>query len=175
MNDLDSKIRCALWRLINPLTKEDQQKELRMFSIKIILVATDFSAASDLALRYGRAMAETFGANLRVLHVCDDPILFADTTSDEYRDQTMRNCLEELQENVRQVTGDSENLELLTKCGSAATEIVYYAKDENIDMIVMGSHGRSAMASMLLGNVAEHVVRHSPCPVTTVRSPEHDF
>ena len=68
-----------------------------------------------------------------------------------------------------------KDVKVVTLCGSAATELIDYAHGEEIDLIVMGSHGRSAMASMLLGNVAEHVVRHSPCPVMTVRSPEHDF
>ena len=146
-----------------------------MFEIKKILVPTDFSAASDLALRYGYEMAKTFDAKLTVLHVADDPILFAETTSDEYRAETVQESDAKLQANVRTVLGEIEGIELLSKCGSAATEIVEYGKTQSIDMVVMGSHGRSAMASMLLGNVAEHVVRHSLCPVMAVRSPEHDF
>ncbi len=146
-----------------------------MLKIQKILVPTDFSAASDLALRYGHEMAKTFDAQLTVLHVADDPILFAETTSDEFRAQTSQKSAAKLEENVQQVLGETKGIELVVKCDSAANAIVYFAKDEGTSMLVMGSHGRSAMASMLLGNVAEHVVRHSPCPVLAVRSPEHDF
>jgi len=146
-----------------------------MFEIKTILVPTDFSAASDLALRYGHELAKAFQAHLTVLHVTDDPVLFAPTTSDEYRARKISESNARLAENIRQVLGTGEEVEMVSTCNSAATEIVDFAKKRQMDMLVMGSHGRSAMASMLLGNVAEHVVRHSPCPVVTVRSPEHDF
>ncbi len=146
-----------------------------MLKIQKILVPTDFSAASDLALRYGHEMAQSFGAQLTVMHIVDDPILFAATTSDEFREETTRKNAIKLEENVRQEIGDVTGIELVTKCESAATEIVDFAKEQNMDMLVMGSHGRSAMASMLLGNVAEHVLRHSPCPVVAIRSPEHNF
>ena len=56
-----------------------------------------------------------------------------------------------------------------------ADEIVQYAKAAGIDLIVMGTHGRGAMAHLLVGSVAETVVRTAPCPVLTVRHPEHEF
>ncbi len=146
-----------------------------MLQLKKVLVPTDFSAASELALRYGKEMAKTFQAKLYVLHVADDPILFAVTTSDEYRAKAISASNEKLEKLVRSSVGDVKQVELLSKCGSTASEIVDFAKDEQMDLVVMGSHGHGAMASMLLGNVAEHVVRHSPCPVMTVRSPEHEF
>lgn len=146
-----------------------------MFEIKKILVPTDFSAPSNLALRYGHGLAQAMGAQLTVLHVADDPVLYAGTTSDEYRAQTMSDSDARLVKSIQEVLGDGEGIEIVSKCGSAATVIVEYAHDIKFDLIVMGSHGHSAMASMLLGNTAEHVVRHSPCPVMAVRSPEHDF
>ena len=59
--------------------------------------------------------------------------------------------------------------------GGAYIEIVRYAKERDIDLIVMGTHGRGFMAHMLMGSVAEKVVRKAPCPVLTVRHPEHEF
>ena len=59
--------------------------------------------------------------------------------------------------------------------GDPATEIARYAQDANMDLIVMGTHGHSGLAHMLLGSVTEKVVRKSPCPVLTVRHPEHEF
>src|SRR5207302_3469836 len=63
----------------------------------------------------------------------------------------------------------------LTLTGSPFVEIVRYAKEQNIDLIVLGTHGRGPIAHMLLGSVAEKVVRKAPCPVLTVRHPEHEF
>ena len=146
-----------------------------MLEIKRILVPTDFSAASELALRYGQEMAKTFGATLNVFHVADDPVLFAATTSDKYRSEAIGKSNKMLEDMLSGSLDKVEDVQFSSKCGTAATEIVDYAKDTQIDLIIMGSHGHSAIASMLLGSVAEHVVRHSPCPVMTVRSPQHEF
>lgn len=64
---------------------------------------------------------------------------------------------------------------LVTKRGKPFIEIVCYAKSEEIDLIVMGTHGRGPIAHMLMGSVAEKLVRQAPCPVLTVRHPEHEF
>ena len=53
--------------------------------------------------------------------------------------------------------------------------ILRYAKEQQIDLIVMGTHGRGAVSHLLIGSVAENVVRKAPCPVLTIRHPEHDF
>jgi nucleotide-binding universal stress UspA family protein len=64
---------------------------------------------------------------------------------------------------------------LVTETGPPFLAIVHYAKRESIDLIVMGTHGRGAMAHLLIGSVAENVVRKAPCPVLTVRHPQHEF
>lgn len=63
----------------------------------------------------------------------------------------------------------------LVNGNSEFVEIVRYAREQNIDLLVLGSHGRGPIAHLLLGSVAEKVVRHAPCPVLTVRHPEHEF
>ena len=64
---------------------------------------------------------------------------------------------------------------ILRTSNAPAAAIADYAKEERIDLIVMGTHGRGAIAHLLLGSVAERVVRSAPCPVLTVRSPEREF
>jgi len=82
---------------------------------------------------------------------------------------------ERLQNLLTEVDRDRFKAELVTRRGSPFVEIVRYAKDRDIDLIVMGTHGRGPIAHMLLGSVAEQVVRKAPCPVLTVRHPEHEF
>jgi len=144
-----------------------------MIVLKSVLVATDFSPPSQAALNYGRALARTFGASLHVVHVAEnffmrstppDPhavvaaklrMLRAQLTDDDWT--TLR---------ARRVVKVSD---------SPAESIVEYARTEGVDLIVMGTHGRSAVSQLLVGSVAESVVRRAPCPVLTVRHPEHEF
>ena len=151
-----------------------------MIVLKHILIPTDFSEPSYSAVKYGRALAESFGAALHVLHVVEDPVLYA-PTSEGY--VPFPNFQEEMEKNAQEWLGkvltaaDRERFQarLVTRRGSPFVEIVRYAKSENIDLIVMGTHGRGPIAHMLLGSVAEKVVRKAPCPVLTVRHPEHEF
>lgn len=151
-----------------------------MIALKRILVATDFSEASEAALKYGRALAEAFNASLDVLHVMEDPFIYAPTSEGymppphfyEEMETATRDRLNKL------LTGaDREKLhaQLVSKQGSAFVEIIRYARQNDIDLIVMGTHGRGPIAHMLMGSVAEKVVRKAPCPVLTVRHPEHEF
>jgi len=151
-----------------------------MIALKRILVATDFSEASEAAVRYGRALAEAFGASLDILHVMEDPFVYAPTSEGylpppqffEEMDSSARERLEQVLPPADRAKLDAR---LVIKKGSPFVEIVRYAKNENSDLIVMGTHGRGPIAHMLMGSVAEKVVRKAPCPVLTVRHPEHEF
>ena len=153
-----------------------------MIALKNILVATDFGPASDSALRYGRALARGFGAKLHVLHVTENVFLKA---VDGYGYVGIPASLqEEIEEAGRIRTEallDAEDREELNAVAATVTSnnpavaIVDYARAHAIDLIVLGTHGRGAVAHMFMGNVAERVVRTSPCPVLTVRCPEHEF
>jgi nucleotide-binding universal stress UspA family protein len=84
------------------------------------------------------------------------------------------------QRHLRERVSDEDRQDLRAKVtvvthNSPAVAIADYAKQHAIDLIVLGTHGRGAVAHMLLGNVAERVVRIAPCPVLTVRDPEHEF
>jgi len=153
-----------------------------MIALKKILVATDFSEPSDAALAYGRELARTFGASLTVLHVVDniltraygtDGVVLADPELQrEIETSAQRQVDSLLFEEDRQALG-AVGLVITSTSPSAA--IVTYAHDASVDLIVMGTHGRGAIAHLLMGSVAERVVRIAPCPVLTVRHPEHDF
>jgi len=152
-----------------------------MLSIKTVLVPTDFSDASESALNYGKAMAEAFGASLHVLHVMED--LLAHAWAAEVYVASMPNLRDEIERESRQRLGTMLTPEDVTRlraeialvAGNPFIEIIRYAKANNVDLIVMGTHGRGPIAHMLLGSVAEKVVRKSPCPVLTVREAQHEF
>jgi len=143
-----------------------------MIVLKNVLVATDFSAASDAALMYGRALARRFGATLHLLHVADNPFL-RPTIADPYAlaSATDRLLHERLTEDDR-AGGARAVMKTSDRPPDTITE---YARTSAIDLIVMGTHGRGAMSRLLVGSVAERVVRTAPCPVLTVRQPEHEF
>ena len=144
-----------------------------MILLKQILVATDFGEASEVALTYGRALAHTFGASLHLVHVMENPFLRS-TAADPaaLKAAAARHLGERLTDHDRAALHANAVLET---SDNPADEIVKYAKTHTIDLIVMGTHGRGAVAQLLVGSVAERVVRTAPCPVLTVRHPEHEF
>src|ERR1017187_4328722 len=153
-----------------------------MLRIKNILVATDFSECSDAALTYGRALARTFGARLHVLHVVE--MLRADGFTVGGYVTAIPQLQAELEESERQrlesLVSDDDRHSLgartaLKSVDTPAHAVVEYAKNENIDLIVVGTHGRRGISHVVMGSVAEKVVRTALCPVLTVRHPEHEF
>ena len=139
--------------------------------VKEILVPIDFSDVSGAALEFAKVIAEKFEAELHVLHVDDDPILNAPTTSDEYRDELKAKLLAKL--NALFTDADRERFHVVpvVRCGMATQTILDYVTESNVDLIVMGAKGRSALANMLLGSVAESLMQKAQCPVVTVRKP----
>jgi nucleotide-binding universal stress UspA family protein len=151
-----------------------------MIALKRILVPTDFSETSLSAIRYARALAEAFGASIDYLHVVEDAALYG-WTGDGYipdlnglREGLRKGAQTQLEKIVSECGGKSGG-KTVTKYGNPFLEIVRYAKEYEIDLIILGTHGRGAIAHMLMGSVAEKVVRKAPCPVLTVRHPEHEF
>jgi nucleotide-binding universal stress UspA family protein len=159
-----------------------QKSEAAMILLKNILVATDFSEPSDAALAYGRELARTFSAQLVVLNVTDnimarayggDGFVFSDPLLQQDVEAAARKQADAL-------LSDEDRDQLRAKAlvltsNTPAFAIVDYARANNVDLIVMGTHGRGAVAQLLMGSVAERVVRTAPCPVLTVRHPEHEF
>ena len=150
-------------------------------ALKRVLVATDFGAASERALAYGRELARTFGAKLRVLHVVENvaaryatEVAFVDFPDLQVKVE------EAAQKRVNGLLTDDDRKTLeatavIVTSNSPATAIVEYAATEPTDVIVVGTHGRGTVAHFFMGSVAERVVRTAPCPVLTVHAAEHDF
>ncbi len=141
-----------------------------------VLVPTDFTAASDAALTCGRRLAAGFGASLHLLHILDDfsgaAALGAEFhVMDPPEARTAR--VTDAQERLAHRMGahDTEAASATTEVivGRSAETIVKYAAEGGFDLIVMGTHGRRGIAHLLMGSVAEHVIRHASCPVMTVR------
>jgi len=154
-----------------------------MIRLAHIVVATDFSEPSRAALDYGRELARAFNANLSVLHVAEN-LLTTMMTPDGSLASTLPDLQHDVEESARErVTAllsakDHQELgaKAVTLTSSApAFAIVEYARKAGVDLIVMGTHGRSGLGHLLMGSVAERVVRMAPCPVLTVRHPEHEF
>ena len=152
-----------------------------MILVKNILVPTDFGEASDVALAYGREFAMRFGATLHVVHVAEQIFLNAGAESyasmaPDLQDELEASARARLDELLIDSDGSGPpTTRALLTTSSPAYAIVNYAREHNIELIVMGTHGRGALAHLVMGSVAERVVRTAPCPVLTVRHPEHEF
>ena len=146
-----------------------------MISIRRILVPTDFSDCALPAVRYAAELADKFSAELILLHVVPDAVL-------ALPDAVMPTPapvadLHDLTESGKQGLANliaAEKLEARrprseVRIGSPATEIVAAAKDLHADLVCVATHGRGGLARVILGSVAEMVVRQAPCPVLTVR------
>jgi nucleotide-binding universal stress UspA family protein len=154
-----------------------------MIALKNILVATDFSEPSDAALAYGRELARGFGAALTLVHVVENALTRAygvEGGAMMINPELQRQLEAGAQDRVDREIYD-EDRKLLQATGVVlvsnmpAAAIVSFARDARIDLIVMGTHGRGGMAHLFMGSVSERVVRTAPCPVLTVRHPEHEF
>ena len=151
-----------------------------MIALKQILVPTDFSEASTIAVRYAKALAEAFDASLHLMHVQEDPFLLSAAPEGFYPPAGFYEDMEKaanakLEQVLIQAELGRAQTTVVARKGSPFVEIIRYARELEIDLIVMGTHGRGPIAHMLLGSVAERVVRKAPCPVLTVRHPEHEF
>jgi len=150
-------------------------------SIKNIMCPVDFSDSSNHALRYAVALAETHGANLCLLHVVQPPMIAL--PGDPMIPETSSEALEEITEASQQrldglaktICQSLPQVTAQIATGAPFLEIITSARIQDIDLIVIGTHGRTGLAHVLIGSVAERVVRKAPCPVLTVKHPEHEF
>lgn len=154
---------------------EDREGTIMTPDIKRILVPLDFSANSTRALDYAHGMAVEFNAVIHLVHVCEVPSMLTasmDAYALAYTDWSQRLGEEanaQLMREAARLTGVPVTTEVLF--GNAASSIIEAASANQADLIVMGTHGHGAMMHMMMGNVAERVVRGAPCPVLTVREP----
>jgi nucleotide-binding universal stress UspA family protein len=134
-----------------------------------ILVPIDFSPPSDAALAYARIFARAFGSTLHLLNVTGPTFLRAIVANPADREIAILNRLDDrLTDEDR---GQFRAVTAVEQSDAPADEIIRYARLRDIELIVMGTHGRTGVSHFLLGSVAETVVRTAPCPVLTLRDP----
>lgn len=145
-------------------------------TLRQILVPTDFSNEARSAFAYGAALADTFKAKLHVLHVLQrivsPPEVPLQLESRQLEEAVEATAWDQLR---RLFDGDEvaqRRATLAIEWGLPAPEITRYAQEHEIDLISMGTHGRGGLRRLLLGSVAESVVRGAPCPVLTIHHAE---
>ena len=140
-----------------------------MFAIRTILHPTDFSERSDCAFHLACSLARDHGARVIVLHVFPPPVVHGEVVArrqpDGYEDRLWAD-LRRIRPPDPKVAVEHRLLE-----GEPAKAILHAARDGGCDLIVMGTHGRTGLRRVLMGSVAEEVVRLAPCPVLTVNQP----
>lgn len=158
-----------------------------MIKLDSILLPTDFSDCAREAAGHAFALAEQFNADLHLLHVSHDvstqlPDFGMGLAFPAYVENLPERIQKQEEEAIRQLTeltpdgwSEQHGVTIAVKRGQPFVEIIRYAREHAADLIVIGTHGRSALAQVLLGSVAERVVRKAPCPVLTVRPTAHSF
>jgi nucleotide-binding universal stress UspA family protein len=153
-----------------------------MITLRHVLVPTDFSAASDTALGYGRALAARFDAQLHIVTVVENFFrivgvegYFTDAGGHNQRDaeSVARALLDAAASGPGLRCGGTKAI--LLKASTPGLAVVDYARQHAIDLIIIGSHGHTGLAHRLMGGVADEIVRLAPCPVLTVKPGEHEF
>ncbi len=142
-----------------------------MLPIRTILHPTDFSEPSKYAFQIASALARDYGARLVVLHVATPPVVaYGEAPVDpellQFDEEEARDRLSRLL-----AADPGVRAEHLLKTGDPATEILVVSEAYRADLIVMGTHGRTGLARLLMGSVAEQVVRKAACPVLTLKAP----
>ncbi len=135
---------------------------------KTILVATDFSPASESAVQYASVLARESGATLLIVHVEEFPLSYPGgemyVVHPDAPNPVLRQMLEEVVP-----PGGNVRFEHHLLMGVAANELLRLAHERQVDLIVMGTHGRTGLRRMLMGSVAEAVTRRAECPVLSVK------
>ena len=148
-----------------------------MVTIRRILVPTDLSNHSLVALEYASSFSVLYDARLFLLHVADVvppvlPLPVEEGGSDVYRRRAEEEAARLLQAFVEGHISRDIRLTPVVRIGAPADEIRRFAEDEHMDLVVMATHGRTGLRHIVMGSIAETVVRHSRVPVLTVKPPE---
>ncbi len=149
-------------------------------SIRRILLPTDFSQPAKEAQQYAMALADRLGAELHLLHVAPIVMPYADASSSWIMpENVMQEQIEAADEHLgREVDAEwaaRHHVKHTAVAGFAVDEILKYATEQQIDLIVVGTHGRSGLSHFVIGSVAEKLVRMANCPVLTVHPQGHQF
>jgi universal stress protein A len=141
-----------------------------------IVVATDFSDSSEAAWALAQRMGAALHSDVVLVHVFVPPLVYGEPAvalggADVY-ESAERWVEETLSRWAGSARAQGVSVRTVVRTGTAHEEIVAVATEERADVIVMGTHGRAGLARVLIGSVAERVIRFAPCPVLTVRTPE---
>ena len=149
-----------------------------------ILAPTDFSDDSKLALTYAVTLAQKFSSEIILVHVDQPlaPVMVSElnpgldvSTMNRIAEEGRLLALKELDGATAHLRESGVKARGLMRVGAPFLEIIHAAQSESADLIVMGTHGRTGLAHVLMGSVAERVVNKAPCPVLTVRHPDRKF
>jgi universal stress protein A len=135
-----------------------------------ILVPTDFSPSSYVAFKPAVEIAKRFKAKIFLLHVAEEVPVYAyrmGISQEEFSERFLTQAAAEMRKAAKRL-GDPQ-AELLVRKGTAQREIISVVKEKRIDLIVMGTHGRTGLAHAVVGSIAEKIVRLAPCQVLTVK------
>lgn len=148
--------------------------------LKSILVPVDFSPSSQKALHYGLSFAEQFGASITLLNVVEPAIYpteigYIPVEIDALHTAMNAGATERLAKLAKEQLPARFQPRTLVRVGKPYHEITTAAKELDVDLIVIATHGYTGLKHVVLGSTAERVIRHAPCPVLTVREREHDF
>lgn len=149
-----------------------------MIDLRNILLPIDFSEPSLTATEYALELARRFGSTLHLLHVIEDPVVYLpmfESYPMPSRAQFETYAQDRLENWIAEEDAEGCRVELQWVHGKPFVEIIRQARDHDADLIVMGTHGRGLTSHLLLGSVAEKVVRKSSCPVLTVHPSGHQF
>jgi nucleotide-binding universal stress UspA family protein len=153
-----------------------------MIELKKILLPTDFSETSLEALKYAISLSTEYGAELTILHVINEQLVTEGlslpriVSMDEIEKEMHREAARQMKDflaGAGELSGVTHRT--VTLSGNPFLEIIRYAKDNQIDLIVIGTHGRSGFEHILFGSTAERVVRKAPCPVLSVKPAQREF
>jgi universal stress protein A len=148
-------------------------------AITRILVPIDFSPSARAALEYATFLGGKFAADIEVLHVWEPPgyvgpdalAILPGSPGQPGWDQTRTEVQREIEQQLARAAARPKSLSVRIEPGEPSDTILRLARDGGVDLIVMGTHGRTGLSRLLIGSVAEAVLRRSTCPVLTLRVP----
>ena len=148
--------------------------------LKKILVPVDFSDNSKKALRYAIPFAQQFNASLILVYIVEPTIYpsdfgFGQVGFPDVEKELHEKAIGEMSSLIESLVPTTVKTQTMVGSGIPFVEITQYAKVEEVDIIIVATHGRTGVEHILFGSTAEKIIRKAPCPVLVVRSEEHDF